>query len=165
MTTPDLTPEQIEATDLAEWRRQLTGAAERCCQCTDGHHDQAARIHGTDQDVRVPRDTARHLASLLTRLEAAEAALRLAENVMPKLALLATARAKSLIDPPDLDAARATLAQVRGLAEEYREYGTHPSLNPDDGTWAILRADLVAERLLEILDGETSGEPGDGSGE
>jgi len=128
---------------------------------------------------------------LLDRLEAAEAALRLAENVTPKLALLA--RAKSRIDLADLDAARAanerlkaenkslsdhadvidgvnteiaadrdaaraTLAKVRELAEEYRKYGTHPTLDPDDGTWAILRADLVAERLLAILDGETSGE-------
>lgn len=57
----------------------------------------------------------------------------------------------------ELDAARATLAEVRELTEVYHEYGTHPSLNPDDGQWAILRADLVAERLLAILEGETNG--------
>lgn len=43
---------------------QLMWAADECCQCDDGHHEQAAP-YGTDGDVRISRDDARRIASLL----------------------------------------------------------------------------------------------------
>jgi hypothetical protein len=51
----------------AELAVQLRQAAERCCQCTDGHHDWIPTYpYGTDGDVRMTRDLARELADLLT---------------------------------------------------------------------------------------------------
>lgn len=47
--------------DAAEW---LQGVSEKCCECTDGHHDQQY-AYGTEADVHVSRDTARALADLL----------------------------------------------------------------------------------------------------
>jgi hypothetical protein len=43
----------------------LRHAADRCCQCTDGHHDQVPP-YGTDDDVRISRDDARKIADILT---------------------------------------------------------------------------------------------------
>ncbi len=49
--------------ELATWFRS---AADRCCQCTDGHHDWTPDYpYGTDGDVRVTRDLAREVADLL----------------------------------------------------------------------------------------------------
>jgi len=47
--------------DAAKW---LQGVSEKCCECTDGHHDQQY-AYGTENDVHISRDTARALASWL----------------------------------------------------------------------------------------------------
>lgn len=43
--------------DAAKW---LQGVSEKCCECTDGHHVQQY-TYGTEDDVRMSRDTARAL--------------------------------------------------------------------------------------------------------
>ncbi len=47
--------------EAAEWLRAVS---EKCCECTDGHHDQS-RAYGTESDVHISRDTARALADWL----------------------------------------------------------------------------------------------------
>ena len=58
--------------DVAALANQFRAAAERCCQCTDGHHDWTTEHpYGTDDDVRMTPDGARRVAALLDALEAA----------------------------------------------------------------------------------------------
>lgn len=45
----------------ADW---MGAVSQKCCECTDGHHDQH-RPFGTEADVRISRDTARALAAWL----------------------------------------------------------------------------------------------------
>lgn len=45
----------------ADW---LDGVSQKCCECTDGHHEQS-RPFGTEDDVHISRDTARALAAWL----------------------------------------------------------------------------------------------------
>jgi hypothetical protein len=45
----------------ADW---MDGVSQKCCECTDGHHEQS-RPFGTEDDVHVSRDTARALAAWL----------------------------------------------------------------------------------------------------
>lgn len=56
-----MSTESDALTVLREAVRWLLTVAERCCQCTDGHHDQHY-AYGTDSDVRISRDAARALA-------------------------------------------------------------------------------------------------------
>lgn len=57
---------------LSEIARRLLTAAEKCCQCEDGHHDQIGLPYGTEADVRISRDTAREIAAALTAQPAGE---------------------------------------------------------------------------------------------
>ena len=64
--------------ELARWFRL---AAEKCCQCTDGHHDWSTSYpYGTDGDVRMTRDLAREIADLLEGEPPAELVLKTSEQ-------------------------------------------------------------------------------------
>lgn len=52
----------VQGRSVADWLRI---AAEKCCQCTNGHHDQIEYPYGTEGDVRISRDLARTLADFL----------------------------------------------------------------------------------------------------
>lgn len=59
--------ETKQTTDVAPLREAahwLRVVSEKCCECTDGHHDQMP-AYGTEADVHISRDTARALADWL----------------------------------------------------------------------------------------------------
>lgn len=47
-----------ELTAAAEW---MDSVSQKCCECTDGHHEQTYAF-GTEDDVHISRDAARALA-------------------------------------------------------------------------------------------------------
>lgn len=65
---------------------RLTWAVEKCCQCTDGHHDWPANPYGTEGDVRMSRDDARMIVALLADLDAARERVRVVEGERDDLA-------------------------------------------------------------------------------
>lgn len=131
---------------------RLTWAVEKCCQCTDGHHDWPANPYGTEGDVRMSRDDARMIVSLLADLDALRERVRVVEGERDEWKATAwevtdlvsdlTARAEST--------EAAHVALVAGVARRVGDYAEEPH-SDECGMGACVRC--VVDEFAALLAG------------